>query len=368
MQVLFRILIFLSVLFTSSEGLGARIKDISRIQGVRHNHLVGYGLVIGLNGSGDQTNQTTFTLQSFRNMLAQFGVAIPNSVRPQLRNVAAVVVTAELPAFSKSGQTLDIVVSSIGNASSLQGGTLLMTPLKAADGQVYALAQRSLVVSGFEASGRDGSSITVNVPSTARIPNGATVERAVFSPFQHSNAVILNLNHSDFTTATRMVDAINQVFGPQTATAIDATSVRVQTPSSLSEKVHFISAIEKIELNPGNAAAKIVINSRTGTIVIGQHVRVKAAAVSHGNLTVSINEQPTILQPEPFSEGDTALVTQSEVNLTQEQSRTFLLPQQASLQEIVEAVNRVGAAPGDLMAILEALKRVGALEAELVVL
>jgi flagellar P-ring protein precursor FlgI len=345
-----------------------RIKDLAEVAGVRTNQLVGYGLVVGLDGTGDQTTQTPFTTQSIENMLRQFGITLPAGTNMQLKNVAAVAVSAELPPFSKPGQTIDVVVSSIGNAQSLRGGALLMTPLKGADGSVYAVAQGNLVVSGFGGQGKDGSKITVNVQDVGRIPNGATVERAVPTAFATGNSLTLNLNSPDFTSAQRMVVAINNAFGPGVAQAIDATSVQVRAPLDASQRVAFVSTLENLTMDPGAAPARVIINSRTGTVVIGQHVRVMPAAVSHGNLVVTIAERPTVSQPGPLSGGTTTTVDRSSVEIQQDGKRMFLFKPGVTLEELVRAVNNVGAAPGDLVAILEALRSAGALRAELVVI
>ncbi len=345
-----------------------RIKDLAAVAGVRTNQLIGYGLVVGLDGTGDQTSQTPFTVQSLKSMLAQFGVTIPPNVNPQLKNVAAVSVSAELPPFSKRGQNIDITVSSLGNAKSLRGGTLLLTPLKGADGQVYALAQGSLIVGGFGASGNDGSRITVNVPSVGRIPNGASVEREVPTAFHGGDKIVLNLHSPDFTTSFRVADAINEMMGPQVALPLDGTSVAVSAPRDPAQRVAFAAALENIEVKPGEAPARVIVNSRTGTVVIGAHVRVMPAAVAHGSLTVTISERPTVSQPGPLSGGSTAVVPASEVQITEENNRMFLFEPGVTLDAIVRAVNEVGAAPGDLVAILEALKQAGALKAELIVI
>ncbi len=345
-----------------------RVKDIASVAGVRSNQLIGYGLVVGLDGTGDQTTQTPFTVQSLKSMLLQLGITLPPNTNPQLKNVAAVMVSADLPPFSKPGQSIDVTVSSVGNAKSLRGGTLLMTPLKGADGQVYAMAQGNLIVGGFGASGNDGSRITVNVPSVGRIPNGASVERSVPTAFDSGPSVVLNLHTADFTSATRVVEAINRMIGPGTAQAQDATSVRVNAPMDPAQRVSFVAMLENIEVQPGEAAARIIVNSRTGTVVIGQHVKVMPAAVAHGNMTVTISERPAVSQPAPFSGGETAVVPRSDIRIEQENNRMFLFDPGVSLDEIVRAVNQVGAAPGDLVAILEALKQAGALRAELIVI
>jgi flagellar P-ring protein precursor FlgI len=345
-----------------------RIKDLASVAGVRSNQLIGYGLVVGLDGTGDQTSQAPFTVQSLKNMLAQLGIGIPPNVNPQLKNVAAVMVSAELPPFAKIGQTIDITVSSIGNAKSLRGGTLLMTPLKGTDGQVYAVGQGNLISSGFGAQGGDGSRITVNVPSVGRIPNGATVERSVANPFAQGKSLTLNLHVPDFTTSTRVAEAINRTLGPKVANALDATSIQVSAPVDVSQRVEFIALVENITLQPGEAPAKVIVNSRTGTVVIGSHVRVKPAAISHGNLTVTISEDTHVSQPAAFSRGSTEKVKRSELQITEQNNRMFLLDPGVTLEEIVRAVNQVGAAPGDLVAILEALKQAGALQARLIVI
>lgn len=345
-----------------------RIKDLAKVAGVRDNQLVGYGLVMGLNGTGDQTSQTPFTIQSIRSMLAQMGVVVPANVNPQLKNVAAVMVHANLPPFAKPGATIDITVSSMGNAKSLRGGSLIMTPLKGADGNVYAIAQGNLVVGGFGIESKDGSSITVNVPSVGRIPNGATVEREVATPFAQGDFLTLNLHRQDFTTATRMAQAIDKSLGAQSAAALDASSVRVLAPADPTQRVSFMSIVENIELSPGDAAAKVVVNSRTGTVVIGNKVAVTAAAVTHGSLTVTISNDPIVSQPGPLSGGQTAVVDKQNISVEQKKNRMFLFNPGVSLDEIVQAVNGVGAAPGDLVAILEALKEAGALRAELIVI
>jgi flagellar P-ring protein precursor FlgI len=358
------------VAFFAEQAMADRVKDLAGVAGVRNNQLTGYGLVVGLDGTGDQTTQTPFTVQSIINMLTQFGITIPPGVSLQLKNVAAVTVHADLPPFAKPGQTIDVTVSSIGNAKSLRGGALLMAPLRGADGNVYAVAQGNLVVGGFGASGNDGSSVTVNIPSAGRIPNGATVERAVPSDFLTREAVVLNLHVPDFTTSTRLAEQINQTMGPGTAESLDAVSVVVRAPQDPSQRTAFVSALQSLEVQPGEVQARVIVNSRTGTVVIGDNVRVTPAAVSHGSLVVTISERPFVSQPiAPFSDsGETVALPDSDVNIVQEEGSMFLFESGTSLDEIVKAVNRVGAAPGDLVAILEALKQAGALRAELVVI
>ncbi|RRN78594.1 flagellar basal body P-ring protein FlgI [Pseudoxanthomonas sp. SGD-10] len=345
-----------------------RIKDLAQVGGVRSNALVGYGLVVGLDNSGDRTSQAPFTVQSLKNMLAELGVQVPANVNPQLKNVAAVAIHAELPPFAKPGQTIDVTVSSIGNAVSLRGGSLLMAPLKGADGQVYAIAQGNLVVGGFGAQGRDGSRVAVNIPSTGRIPNGATIERALPNVLEAGGDLTLNLHRTDFTTVARMVDAINRMYGPGVARAVDGVTVAVSAPSDPGMRISFLSQIENLELTPGTAPAKVIVNARTGTVVIGSQVRVMPAAVTHGALTVTINEGVQVSQPGAFAGGGTVAAPTSSISSAQEGSRMFRFEGGTTLDEIVRAVNEVGAAPGDLIAILEALKQAGALRAELEVI
>jgi flagellar P-ring protein precursor FlgI len=356
------------LMLLSQAAMAERVKDIASVAGVRGNQLVGYGLVVGLDGTGDQTSQAPFTIQSIKNMLARFGIAVPPNVNPQLKNVAAVVVTADLPPFAKPGQTIDVTVSSLANASSLRGGTLLMTPLRGVDGEVYGIAQGSLVVSGFGAQGRDGSRLSVNVPSSGRVPNGATVEREVPNNFTAQPFVVLNLHTPDFTTAARLAGGINDLLGPGTAEAMDAVSVRVAAPLDPNQRIAYLSTLEAIEIQPGEAPARVIVNSRTGTVVIGSRVRVTQAAVAHGSLSVTITERFDVSQPEAFSRGETVVTPRSEISASQDEARMFLFDAGVDLNEIVRAVNQVGAAPGDLVAILEALKEAGALRAELIVI
>jgi len=345
-----------------------RVKDLAVVSGVRSNQLVGYGLVVGLDGTGDQTTQTPFTVQSIMNMLEKYGVTIPATVIPQLKNVAAVTVTAQLPPFIKLGQTIDVTVGTIGNASSLRGGDLLMTPLRGADGEVYAMAQGSVVVAGFGVSGKDGSRVSVNVPSGGRVPNGATVEREVRSDFATQPFVMLNLNTPDFTTATHLSEGINKLLGADTAFALDPVSVKVTAPSDAKQRIAFVSVLQELDIEPGEAPARVIINSRTGTVVIGSRVRVTPAAVAHGSLSVTITEHNDVSQPNAFSQGTTQITPRSDISINQPEARMFVFNAGVNLDEIVRAVNQVGAAPGDLVAILEALKEAGALRAELIVI
>ncbi len=350
----------------SSYSYAERIKDIANVGGVRANHLVGYGLVVGLTGSGDKT---PFAEQSLLSMLNKFGIHMPPGVKTKSKNIAAVAVHAELPAFAKPGQKIDVTVSSLGNAKSLRGGTLLLTPLKGVDGNVYAIGQGNLVVGGLDASGADGSRITINVPSVGRIPNGAMVERTVNTGFELGNTIRLNLKTSDFTTATNMVNAINDVLGKGTASALDANTVEVMAPRLPNQRVSFLSILENIEVVSGESAAKIIVNSRTGTVVIGQNVKVSPAAVTHGSLIVKITENVDVNQPNPFAGGTTAVTPNTVVDVESNgDGHMFKFPKGVSLDDIVQAVNKVGAAPGDLVAILEALKQAGALKAELMII
>jgi flagellar P-ring protein precursor FlgI len=359
----------LLLLIAAAPASAERIKDMAQVQGVRTNQLIGYGLVVGLNGTGDQTSQAPFTVQSLTNMLAQLGVTVPPNVTPQLKNVAAVSVHAVLPAFVKPGQTIDITVNSIANAKSLRGGSLLVTPLHGLDGQIYAIAQGNLIVSGFGVEANDGSKLTVNVPSSGRIPNGATVERAVPSQIAQGDSITLNLNDPDFTTATRLVETVNKAVADGAAVVLDGGSIRVRAPADVTERVAFLSKIENLQVEPASAPARVIINSRTGTVVISSNVTVSPAAVSHGSLSVTIKEEQSVSQPSPGARvGQTAVVTNSNIKVDEGSNRMFLFKPGVELEQIVRAVNEVGAAPGDLVAILEALREAGALQAELVVI
>jgi flagellar P-ring protein precursor FlgI len=366
--MLIRLLSLSIVLLIPAWAKAERIKDVAQVQGVRTNQLIGYGLVVGLSGTGDQTSQAPFTVQSLTNMLAQLGVTVPANVTPQLKNVAAVSVHAVLPPFMKPGQTIDITVNSIANAKSLRGGSLLVTPLHGLDGKIYAIAQGNLIVSGFGVEANDGSKLTVNVPSSGRIPNGATVELAVPTQLTQGEAIILNLNSPDFTTATRLAETVNKGVGSGSATIIDGGSVRVQAPIDMTQRVAFLSMVENLQVDPADAPARVIINSRTGTVVISSNVTVSPAAVSHGSLSVTIKEEKTVSQPPAFSGGATQVVTNSTIKVDQGSNRMFLFKPGVELEQIVRAVNEVGAAPGDLVAILEALREAGALQAELIVI
>ena len=347
-----------------------RIKDIAMVEGARTNQLIGFGLVVGLDGTGDQVTQTQFTIQAARSMLQQFGVNLPPGINPQTKNMASVMVTAELPAFTKPGQKMDVTVSSIGNAKSLRGGELLLTQLKGGNGEVYAVAQGGLVVSGFGAEGSDGSSVSVNTKASGRIPNGALIEREVGNALDDgSNRITFNLHSADFTTAKNMASEINRMMGPGTAEALDAVSISVLAPTDTAQKVAYLAELENIEVSKANSAAKIIVNARSGTIVIGSEVVVKPAAVATGSLTVTIDESFAVSQPGPFAAGgETAVVPQSTVNAEQEEAKFFVMEGGVNLQDIVTAINKVGAAPGDLIAVLEALQQAGALSAQIIVI
>jgi len=360
-------LLLLAALLAGGAAHAERIKDIASMQGVRTNQLAGYGLVVGLDGSGDQTTQTPFTTQSIANMLTQMGVNLPPGINMQLKNVAAVMVTAELPPFAQAGQGIDVTVSSIGNAKSLRGGTLVMTPLKGADGQVYAMAQGNLVVGGAGASA-SGSKVQINHLSVGRIPAGATVERSVASALGESGSINLELRQSDFTTASRVVDAVNAHFGKDTARALNGRVIQVRTPLGESERVAFLGAIESLDVSPAQAMANVIINARTGSVVMNRAVMLDPSAVSHGNLSVIINTEPVISQPAPFSKGQTVVAAQSQIEIRQQPGEVMLVKGSASLADVVKALNSIGATPQDLLAILQALKASGALRAELEVI
>lgn len=350
--------------FIAQPSQAERLKDLASIRGVRDNPLIGYGLMVGLDGSGDQTMQTPFTTQSLNNMLVQLGITVPPGTNMQLKNVAAVMVTATLPPFVRPGQSIDVTVSSLGNAKSLRGGTLLMTPLKGADGQVYALAQGNMVVGGAGASA-NGSQVKINQLSSGRIPAGAIVERAVESPLAGDGTLMLELNTSDFGTAQKTVDAINRHFGPGTAHALDARVIQVNAPARPEERVGFLARIENVDVTPAQAVAKVVINARTGSVVMNQTVRIQDCAVAHGNLSVVINTEPVISQPNPLSGGSTVVAQRSQIELNQGGGALQVVRGGASLADVIKGLNTLGANPQDLVSILQAMKAVGALRAEL---
>ncbi|MCB1946418.1 MAG: flagellar basal body P-ring protein FlgI [Thauera sp.] len=350
----------------SANAAAERIKDLASVGGVRDNQLVGYGLVVGLDGSGDQTTQTPFTVQSIVNMLGNLGVSLPPGTNLQLKNVAAVMVTANLPAFARPGQAIDVTVSSIGNAKSLRGGTLVMTPLKGADGQVYAIAQGNMVVGGAGAQG-GGASQVINHLSAGRIPGGATVERAVPTALGQGDAVLFELNDADFGTARRVVDAINLVY-PGAASALDGRSIQVRAPTDSSARVAFLGHVENLEVTPVQQAAKVIVNSRTGSVVMNQRVTLQNCAVAHGSLTVTVNNEAQVSQPPPLSGGQTVVTQRGQVDIAQEGGALFNVRGGANLADVVKALNTLGAKPMDLVSILQAMKAAGALRAELEVI
>jgi flagellar P-ring protein precursor FlgI len=342
------------------------LRNLVSVEGVRENPLVGYGLVVGLNGSGDST-QVKYSSQSVVNMLKQFGVKLPDGEEAKNKNVAAVMVSAVFPPGYRRGQQIDVTVSSLGDAKSLRGGTLLLTQLRAADNEVYALAQGNLVVGGLSASGKSGSSVTVNTPTGGRIPNGAQIEREIPTDFATRPAVLLRLRHPNFDTATNVVNAINRRFG-QVATTADGTSVEVVAPTNPTERVAFVAKLENMPVEAGEEVPRVVFNSRTGTVVISDGLRVKSAAVTHGSLKVVISESSAVSQPGPFSRGQTQVTPQSKVSVDQGSGQMFHWPAGARLQTIIDTVNSLGASPDDIMAILQALDQAGAIEGELVVI
>ncbi len=340
-----------------------RIKDLASIQGVRSNQLIGYGLVVGLDGTGDQTTQTPFTVQSLTAMLSQLGVTLPPGVNLQLKNVAAVMLTATLQPFAKPGQLLDITVSSLGNAKSLRGGTLLLAPLRGADGQIYAIAQGNLAVGGAGASA-GGSKVQINHLSAGRIPGGATIERAAPTPLMQSDFVHLELGSSDFSLARRVADTINKEFQGQIADALDGRLIRLTAPLIPDERVSFLARIENMEVKTFRASARVIINARTGSVVMNQAVTLEACAVAHGNLSVTVNTMPVVSQPGPLSGGQTVVTEKSDVQIRQEGGQLSVMAG-AKLEDLVRALNSLGATPQDLLAILQAMKAANALRAEL---
>ncbi|GAB3671564.1 flagellar basal body P-ring protein FlgI [Salinisphaera aquimarina] len=342
----------------------ARLQDIATLQGVRSNPLVGYGLIVGLGNTGDQTTQTPFTGQALKNMLTQLGVTMPTGTNMQLKNVAAVMVTASLPPFAGPGQELDVTVSSIGNAKSLRGGTLLMTPLKGADGQIYALAQGNVLAPGISA-GAAGSSVQVNQTAAARIPNGAVIERTVPTELASNGKIELELKEANFDTALRAMNAVNQAFGRNVASARNSRTITLQVPRDESAKVAFLARVQNIDVTPGRARPRVVVNSRTGSVVMNTTVTLAQAAVAHGNLSVVIDSNPIVSQPNALSGGQTAVVPNADVTVQEGSGALNMVRASATLRDVVNALNQLGATPTDLMAILEALKAAGALNADL---
>ncbi len=358
---------FLLALLAAVPASAERIKDLASLSGVRNNQLVGYGIVVGLDGSGDQTTQTPFTVQSIINMLGNMGVTLPPGQNLQLKNVAAVMVTASLQPFARPGQTMDVTVSSMGNAKSLRGGTLVMTPLKGADGQVYGIAQGNVVVGGIGASS-GGSSVTINHLSVGRIAGGATVERAVPTTVGEGEFINLETHTSDFGTTQRKADAINASTAPGTALAVDARRIQVRAPMDPNQRVAFMSRLENLDVTPALQAAKVIVNSRTGSVVMNQAVTLDTCAVAHGNLSVTVSAEPVISQPPPLSAGQTVATERSQIDIQQEGSALINVKKGANLSEVVRALNALGANPQDLIVILQAMKAAGALRAELEVI
>ncbi|MYM98469.1 flagellar basal body P-ring protein FlgI [Duganella vulcania] len=342
------------------------LRNLVAVEGMRDNPLVGYGLVVGLNGSGDST-QVKFASQSVINMLKQFGVKVPDGTDAKSKNVATVMVSAVFPPGYRKGQNIDVVVSSMGDAKSLRGGALLLTPLRAADNEVYALAQGNVVVGGFSASGKSGSSVTVNTPTSGRIPSGAAIEREIATDFATKPTVRLSLRHPHFQTAINIVDSINKRFG-DIATTTDATSIDVVAPANPTQRVAFMAKLEALSIDVGDDSPKVVFNSRTGTVVIAEGLRVRAAAVTHGSLKVVISESTKVSQPNALAQGNTVATPQSQVSVDQGSGQMFKWPAGAKLQSIIDVVNSLGASPDDIMAILQALDQAGAIEGELVVI
>ena len=358
--------IALVALLVSIPAHADRIKDLGGFQGIRSNQLTGYGVVVGLPGTGDDNLE--YTVQSVKAVASRFGLQLPANANPGLKNAAVVLITAELPPFAKPGQRIDITVASMGKAKSLRGGALVLTPLLGADGQVYAMAQGNLAVGGLGAEGADGAKIVVNVPSTGRIPEGATVERAVATGFADTPFLTYNLARADFTTAQNVAAAINRKLGFGSAQATDAVSVAVRAPVGADVRATLMSEIENLTVDSAEPPARVIVNARTGTVVINSAVRLAPAAVTHGKLTVRIDESQRVSQPAPLSNGQTALENRSNVQVTEEKKPMFMLTPGPKLADVVKAVNAIGASPADLVAILEALKEAGALKAELVVL
>ena len=358
-----------AALCTALPAQAVRIKEVASVQGVRSNQLTGYGLVVGLDGTGDQTTQMPFTTQATPNYLQQMGTSLSdaNASRLQLKNVATVIITAQLPAFAQPGQFIDVSVSSMGNAKSLKGGTLIATPLRGADGEIYALAQGNLVVGGAGA-GAGGSKVQINHLSAGRIPQGAQVERAVPTPLHEGSTITLGLNASDFQTARRVAQAINARLGPNQALALDGRTVQVQAPSSPGARVNFIAELEELSIETTAPAAKVVINARTGSVVLNQAVTLGACAIAHGNLAITISSTPVISQPNPLSRGETVVREKADIQITQEPGNLIQVPSSPQLTDVVRALNALGVTPQDLLAILQATKAAGALNAELEVI
>lgn len=354
-----------ALILVAAPATAARVKDLGAFQGLRSNQLTGYGIVVGLAGTGDDSLE--YSTQGMKGVASRFGLTLPPGINPALKNAAAVMITAELPPFAKPGQRLDITVSALGKAKSIRGGTLLMSPLLGANNEIYAMAQGNVAVGGLGVEGNDGSKVSVNVPSAGRIPGGATVERAVDAGFATSPQLTFNLADADLTTAQRVAQAINGSLG-NIARATDAVSIAIEAPLGAEARATLMSRIENLDVDPADAPARVIVNARTGTVVINGAVRISPAAVSHGKLTVSVKERSRIVQPAPLSRGRTAVEDDSDIEVREETNPMFNFAPGASLAEIVKAVNAIGAAPSDLVAILEALKQAGAMKAELVIL
>ena len=373
-RLILRLLIFSQLAFGASICHADRLKDLTSIAGIRSNQLVGYGIVVGLNGTGD--GNIGLTLQSMQSMVSRFGL-VTDTAGLNGANTAAVMVTADMSAFIKPGQTLDITVSTLGKANSLRGGTLLMTPLLGADGETYAIAQGNLVVGGLGVTGQDGSSVVVNIPTVGRVPRGATVEKLVETQFLKSDNIILNLHQGDFSTSLEVSNAINEIFGPDVAIPLDASSIKVRSPKDPSQKVAFVSLLENIEVEPSRPKAKVIVNARTGTIVIGGDVRVTPAVVTHGSMTVRVNEDQNVTPNNNVAmnsdqvvvtPGDATVTPDTEIDVDEEVAKAFIFDPGVELSEIVESINAVGASASDLVAILEALREAGSLRAELIII
>lgn len=354
-------------LFAFTQARARALREVADFSGVRDNMLVGYGLVVGLDGTGDQTMQTPFTTQGLKNMFSRLGITVPEGSNMQLRNVAAAMVTARLPAFAATGQNIDVVVSSVGNARSLRGGTLLMTPLKGLDGKTYAVAQGHLLVGGAGASA-NGSSVSINQQASGSIPGGALVERTVpLDMGRHGGVLHMQLKQASFATAKRVVRTINQAFGRPVAAAVNARSIRIQGPADANQRVDFIARIMQLDVDPMDAPARVVINTRTGSVALNREVVLQPAAVAHGGLSVVISTRNSVSQPNPFGNGQTAVVSNSNIRIHKQKDSLHVV-KGADLMQVVNALNALGATPQDLIAILEALKRVGSLKAELVMI
>lgn len=358
--------IMLLAALAGSAAHAERVKDIGQFQGLRANQLTGYGIVVGLAGTGDDS--LDYATVGAKGTMSRFGLTLPAGVNPALKNAAAVIITADLPAFAKPGQRLDITISAMGKAKSLRGGTLVMAPLYGADGQIYAMAQGNIVVGGLGVQAADGSKLSVNVPSAGRIDGGASVERAVNTGFDLGDRLTFNLVRQDLTNAGLVADAINRLFGAGTAQIVDGASISIAAPGATDQRVRMMAAIEALEITPSAPPARVIVNARTGTVVINGMVRVSPAAVSHGKLTVKIDEKPLVVQPAPFSRGETRIEQNSAIAVDEERNPMYIIDKGASLSSIVKSINRIGASPGDLVAILEALSQAGALSAELIII